>query len=147
MFLLFSRWLVLINTSHLENSIFFHYSPDEWYWPIPVIWRKAYFFTILQMTGIDRYQSSGGTVFSRWLVLINNTHLENIYFSPYYNDNGTGMARRYWKIPSSSFRVGQYPPRPSASPPDIEEGIAQPLRIWRVFSNTSLPCLGHCHIF
>ena len=56
------------------------------------------------------------------------------------------MARRYWKIPSSSFGVGQYPPRPSASPPDIGEGIAQPLRIWRIFSNTSSPCLGHCYI-
>ena len=69
-----------------------------------------------------------------------------INFFTYYNVNGLGMARRYWKIPSSSFGVGQYPPRPSASPPDIGEGIAQPLRIQRVFSNTSSPCLGHCHI-
>ena len=29
---LFSRWLVLINTSHLENSVLFSYSPDDWYW-------------------------------------------------------------------------------------------------------------------
>ena len=68
----------------------------------------------------------------------------SIYFFTYYNVSGLGMARRYWKIPSSSFGVGQYPPRPSASPQDIGEGIAQPLRIQRVFSNTSSPCLCHC---
>ena len=29
------------------------------------------------------------------------------------------MARRYWKIPSSSFEVEAIPPPPSASPPEV----------------------------
>ena len=47
----------------LEDSIFLYYSPDDWYWSIPVIWRIAYFFTILQMTGIDQCHSSGEYLF------------------------------------------------------------------------------------
>ena len=46
-----------------------------------------------------------------------------IYFSSYYNVNGITMARRYWRIPSSSFEVQAIPPPPSASPPEIR-GIA-----------------------
>ena len=46
-----------------------------------------------------------------------------IYFSSYYNVNGITMARRYWRIPSSSFEVQAIPPPPSASPPEIG-GIA-----------------------
>ena len=42
-----------------------------------------------------------------------------IYFSSYYNVNGISMARRYWKIPSSSFEVEAIPPPPSASPPEV----------------------------
>ena len=58
-------------------------------------------------------------------------------------DNGLGMARRYWKIPSESWGVGQYPPRcPEAKPTD-EGGIALPRRMKRVFSNTSEPCWCH----
>ena len=60
-------------------------------------------------------------------------------------DNGLGMARRYWKIPSKSWGVGQYPPRcPEAKPTD-EGGIALPRRMRRVFSNTAEPYLCHCH--
>ena len=70
-----------------------------------------------------------------------------IYFSSYYNVNGISMARRYWKIPSSSFEVEAIPPPPSAWPPEIgsiastsqdSEGIFQyllamlmPLLQWR----------------
>ena len=60
--------------------------PEGWggYFPIPpshacataiVIWRKI---NILQMSGIDQYHSSGENSTSRWLVLINASHLENI---------------------------------------------------------------------
>ena len=45
------------------------------------------------------------------------------YFSLYYNVNGVRMARRYWRIPSSSFEVQAIPPSPSASPRDFG-GIA-----------------------
>ena len=40
-------------------------------------------------------------------------------FSPKYNGNTMSMARRYCLIPSSSFGVEQYPPPPSASPPEV----------------------------
>ena len=42
-----------------------------------------------------------------------------IFIFFYYNVNGLGMSRRYWKISSSSFEVEAKPPPPSASPPEI----------------------------
>ena len=64
------------------------------------------------------------------------------------------MARRYWRISSSSFEVEAIPPPPSASPPEIRgiastsqdsEGIRQYLlamvmplsQYWPVLANTS----------
>ena len=49
----------------------------------------------------------------------NTLNQEHIYFLLYNNVSGLSMARRYWRIPSSSFEVEQYPPCPSASPPDF----------------------------
>ena len=57
-------------------------------------------------------------------MVLKNTRLVEIFiFSSYYNVNGISMARRYWKIPSSSFEVEAIPPPPSASPPEVG-GIA-----------------------
>ena len=77
----------------------------------------------------DQYHSSGEYLFFSILqwqwhrhgseVLKNTLIQEQIYFLLYNNVSGLNMARRYWKIPSSSFEVQQYPPRPSASPPDF----------------------------
>ena len=68
-----------------------------------------------------RNTNGGGEILASppYMVSRNTTHLENIYFSPYYNGNGTGMAQRYWKIPSSSFEVEAIPPPPLASPPEV----------------------------
>ena len=53
-------------------------------------------------------------------MVLKNTRLVEIFiFSSYYNVNGISMARRYWKIPSSSFEVEAIPPPPSASPPEV----------------------------
>ena len=53
-------------------------------------------------------------------MVLENTRLVKIFiFSSYYNVNGISMARRYWKIPSSSFEVEAIPPPPSASPPEV----------------------------
>ena len=53
-------------------------------------------------------------------MVLKNTRLVKIFiFSSYYNVNGISMARRYWKIPSSSFEVEAIPPPPSASPPEV----------------------------
>ena len=49
--------------------------------------------------------------------------------------------------------IGEYPPHPSRFSNTLlvrrlrlrtSGGIAKPLRIRRVFSNTSSPCFGHC---
>ena len=54
------------------------------------------------------------------LMVLKNARLVKIFiFSSYYNVNGISMARRYWKIPSSSFEVEAIPPPPSASPPEV----------------------------
>ena len=65
-----------------------------------------FYFYLVKSDGIEKYQTCG-----------------NIYFFSYYNVNGISMARRYWKIPSSSFEVEAIPPPPSASPPEVG-GIA-----------------------
>ena len=85
-------------------------------------------------------------------MVLKNIRLVKIFiFSSYYNVNGISMARRYWKIPSSSFEVEAIPPPPSASPPEVgsiastsqdSEGIFQyllamlmPLLQWHMTKN------------
>ena len=76
------------------------------------------------MSGIDQYQSSGGTVFSilQW---------------QWHRHGSEVLENTLLILRGRAIRV---------PPPDIGEGIAQPLRIRRVFSNTSSPCLCHCPI-
>ena len=44
------------------------------------------------------------------------------------------------------LRGREIPPSSIGFASGHQGGYCQPLRIWRVFSNTSSPCLGHCHI-
>ena len=68
----------------------------------------------------------------------------NLFFFLLQWDNGTGMARRYWKIPTASWEVGNTSRCPEAKPRE-EGGISKPRRMRWVFSNPTEPWLCHCH--
>ena len=53
------------------------------------------------------------------------------------------LARTYWGIPSSSFEIGGNTTLPRRLRLRTSEILPQPLRIRRIFSNTSSPCLCH----
>ena len=68
------------------------------------------------------------------------------HFSLYYNVNGMGIARRYWRIPSSSFgeKKFEFPTRGFAA---HGEFIFFHRGIRREFSNTSSPSSSHYLIY